>query len=463
MKTKIREKLCEKVFEKLCPTSSRRQTSNTADSKNQTKDTHEKGKIRFWGIFFILLGLAITFVSLLVELTNSQARPQRPMAAEKEASEQHSNTERELSKPVESKLATEGKPPAQPPNGESDRQPSVEHKPPLDKVFIEFFKHVGLAFFSIGVVSCLLEMRHWTEYFKQRLADVVVEHTYLEKLSDPQIQDLQLKTWKRLFKGPHIDREGSFLKHFENRIQDLIGSPYREGTIERMLIENCDDDDDIDSFRYTTTVTYRCRQVQGKLQQKVSWIPERGEFIKVNEIKFELEVKDHPALVSPIVVIPLQAKTWPADQLKAAQPRVTNGNRTYTFDSDLLLKHYSFPGLKGDAKVQATDTLGPPSCAEALTTAVDPDLTNNQFSVPLEKFKIIFTSQLPAKAKYQRRASLAGAWDMLRKASYWYVSIRVTLMCGTSCSALNLAMWTKETKATYLHSFVISGCCQAQA
>ena len=182
---------------------------------------------------------------------------------------------------------------------------------------------------SVSLLSYLasypmrLEVPHWTEYFKNRLGEVVIDHTYLDKMNAGQLQDLQLETWKRLFREAKIQREGSFLEYFENRIRSLIGGPYREGAVEQMIITYSTDPN---TYDYTTIITYKCRQVQRRLQKDVTWAPEIGEFLYVRRVKVELQLpSDSIIRQNPH----FKNQTWDPSQEADAQPAYHSDTRTY--------------------------------------------------------------------------------------------------------------------------------------
>ena len=293
----------------------------------------------------------------------------------------------------------------------------MDHEPPHVKVFMELFKHIGIAFLLIGGISCLLEIPHWQEYFKQRLADVVVEQKYLEKMDVKQIEDLQLRTWKRLFKGAEIDREGSFLGHFEEKLKTLIGSPYRENVNETMIIDYCGEDDDC--FIYTTLARYHCRQVRGELQEKVTWAPAPNELVEVEYVEITLAIPSSTTNPGPAI---------------QDQPDVTTDNRVYTFNHQRLLDSYRDPPERRHAAAPVKDESDPLARIRAWFRALserqggpDPeavqpdkpaskpqsdDEANINFSVPLAAFNEYDNLLVTVKAKCKIRKSGFIGWGM---------------------------------------------------
>jgi len=165
-------------------------------------------------------------------------------------------------------------------------------------------------------------------------------NTYLDKLSDQQIRDLQLKTWKRLFRGADIERKDSFLEYFEERIKKLIGEPYREAAVEQMIIT---DSGDPNCYDYTTIITYKCHQVQGKLQENVTWAPGPGEFLEVRRVQVELQL---PSGLNIRDDLRLERDHWDPTDTNAAQPVFHKETRTYDFPFDKLKKYYQDPNDK---------------------------------------------------------------------------------------------------------------------
>lgn len=144
---------------------------------------------------------------------------------------------------------------------------------------------VGIAIFSIGVVGVLLDFPEWRKYFQDRLADIVRDKAYLSTLSREELVVLQTATLEAFFGADNIDAEGSFLKYFQRRIHNLIGSPYREDSHDSVAVEL---DAENNCLVVTDTMTYICRAVGDQLQEYIDWSPEHDEFEEIEDLQVRL-------------------------------------------------------------------------------------------------------------------------------------------------------------------------------
>ena len=74
-------------------------------------------------------------------------------------------------------------------------------QPGWEKTLIELIGHLGIGAIILGVLSILLGLRHWTEYFKERLVDIVMEKSYMDRLTEPALLELQTDVLKSYFKN----------------------------------------------------------------------------------------------------------------------------------------------------------------------------------------------------------------------------------------------------------------------
>ena len=131
----------------------------------------------------------------------------------------------------------------------------------------KFLENLGVSLLILGIIGILLEFRDWKEYFRERLSEIIVKKDYLKKLDQGELVRLQTDTLKAFFKTDDIDREGSFLNFFHNKIQGYIGSPYRQNYYDSIVIEEYKEDDKY--WKVTEVSTYTCRQVGGTIQDSV--------------------------------------------------------------------------------------------------------------------------------------------------------------------------------------------------
>ncbi len=173
---------------------------------------------------------------------------------------------------------------------------------------------IAIALASVGIIGIILDFREWREYFQARLADIVVQRSYLKTLGKEALIALQVDTLKAFFGKEDIDREGSFLHHFQSRLHGLIGDPYRERVNDVMYISVATDRPDL--FAVDDCVTYTCRAVGGVIQPEVRWVPEQDEFESVQSWDVALRPPSDwrpPHTISDVWTLEGDAYRWSSD------------------------------------------------------------------------------------------------------------------------------------------------------
>lgn len=156
------------------------------------------------------------------------------------------------------------------------------------EILINLVLHLGIGAVVLGSLSILIDLDHWTEYFKQRLADIVSEKKYLENYSQEQLINLQTDVLKTYFKDDAIGGNDGFLKHYQNNIQEIIGTPFRLD-VENDIAIKYKEGSDKKEIIIREVISWRCKSNRGKIQETIKWIPEEGEFVKVDVISVKLE------------------------------------------------------------------------------------------------------------------------------------------------------------------------------
>lgn len=161
---------------------------------------------------------------------------------------------------------------------------------------ITAMRALGIAVFSVGLVGVLLDFPSWRRYFQDRLAEIVIERRYLRKLKPPELVALQTATLEAFFDTDEIEREGSFLHYFHERLHSLIGSPYREDSQD---IVNITLDTETNSLVVKDKISYTCREVAGRMQDFIRWEPEEGEFERIDALTLRLTAPTVGQGISP--------------------------------------------------------------------------------------------------------------------------------------------------------------------
>ena len=169
-------------------------------------------------------------------------------------------------------------------------------------IITEFFKEISIVLLVLGIFSLIIESQGWKDYFERALSRIVVKQAFLARLNRHQLIELQTNTLKAFFKDEELDREGSFLEYFTQRITQYVGEPYREGLRFIIKVDKIDVDQENGTiFKAYTRISYTCREAGGIIQDKVYW---------------EIEKKEIKEIIEPFVSLRLKYSGSGAEQFK---------------------------------------------------------------------------------------------------------------------------------------------------
>lgn len=147
------------------------------------------------------------------------------------------------------------------------------------KEFIEnaksFSQALGCAVILTGFFGVVLEWKSTRDYFGKRLSEIVLEDDYLKRLSKDRLRNLFLSIQRHIFDTEDVKKEGGFLDYFNRHLHGYIVQPYRENvSAEMSFTERSDENLDVKD-----KISYRCREMNGKIQEFVQVKPEKNEFL----------------------------------------------------------------------------------------------------------------------------------------------------------------------------------------
>lgn len=157
----------------------------------------------------------------------------------------------------------------------------------ITKTTINLISHLGIGGIVIGVLGILFDTRHWIDYFKERLKEIVIEKEYLDKYSLDELTSLQKDVLKAYFKDQNIGGTEGFLNYYQEHIQAIIGNPFRMNVIADFHIKYLDKSKD--KLVVDEVIIFQCKSNRGKIQKEIKYIPEKNEFEKVEIISVKLE------------------------------------------------------------------------------------------------------------------------------------------------------------------------------
>jgi hypothetical protein len=154
-------------------------------------------------------------------------------------------------------------------------------------LLLKLMEHMGLALISIGIVGIIVDFPDWQKYFQERVADTIIHRNYLNTLSKSQLIDLQTDTLKAFHGLDDIDRQGSLIEFFHTRINNHIGSPFRENVQAILSVVPTEDGT---GYVVDDIVSYTCRKTGDYIQGQVQWSAAQDEIDKLDEFKVQIRV-----------------------------------------------------------------------------------------------------------------------------------------------------------------------------
>lgn len=146
---------------------------------------------------------------------------------------------------------------------------------PLVENAKSFAQALGCAVIIAGIFGVVLDWKSTRDYFGKRLSEIVLEDDYLKRLSKDRLRNLFLSIQRHIFDTDDVKKEGGFLDYFNRHLHGYIVQPYRENvSAEMSFTENTDNHLDVKD-----KISYRCREMNGQIQEFVQVKPEKGEFL----------------------------------------------------------------------------------------------------------------------------------------------------------------------------------------
>lgn len=168
----------------------------------------------------------------------------------------------------------------------------------LNDLSIQFFSHFGIGSLAIGILSIMLDMNHWTNYFETRLSNIVMKKEYLKSLKKEDLALLEKDLLRVYFNDSEdVEIKESFLSYYQKNIQKFIGMPYRKNvvmhlTITEKKIKPVGRETELELFEISEIITYKCKKNGEHLQENICYIPEEFEHYSTDSFYVKLQHKD---------------------------------------------------------------------------------------------------------------------------------------------------------------------------
>jgi hypothetical protein len=165
----------------------------------------------------------------------------------------------------------------------------LENFPTVMTLGLQFGDHLGIAFLSIGIIGLLFEMPEWRERFHKEIEMAIDDVDHLKKLKLDELIKQQIIILKAVFNNQEIDKEGSFLNFYFTKIQQYIGSAYREETTGVTIIDYLPN---TQSFIVQETISYTCRTLGEHIQREVQWTTKKDEIDGIEDFRILVRVPE---------------------------------------------------------------------------------------------------------------------------------------------------------------------------
>ena len=119
----------------------------------------------------------------------------------------------------------------------------------------QILSSLGCSLFCLGIITCLIDLKDWKNYFADRVKDIVLEYSYLDCLDEHRLRELQTKVYQARFKGANLDLNNSFYGYYQKSIESLINEPFRDNVKQELIISIVDQD----TIKVIDKVSYVCR------------------------------------------------------------------------------------------------------------------------------------------------------------------------------------------------------------
>lgn len=155
------------------------------------------------------------------------------------------------------------------------------------EIIKNLLSHIGIGFLAIGIISTMLDMGHWAQYFEERLSKIVIDKKYLRSLDQNSLISLQTEVLKSYFKNDDIGGADGFLQYYQKNLQSIVGMPYRESV--NMFMQISEYSEKTECLLVNETLSYICKSNSGKIQNKVYYQPEPNEHFETLDFSVSLQ------------------------------------------------------------------------------------------------------------------------------------------------------------------------------
>lgn len=191
---------------------------------------------------------------------------------------------------------------------------SIDNKPgDIYFIYSSSLSSLGISIVLFSLISILMDMDSWKDYFIERLKSILMDHEYLKSLDEKTLKTVQTNVLKAQFKNNNIDNEGSFLEYFHKHLHKYISTPYRQDVHATLIMEK---DLISGNIKVKDKVTYKCRAISGIIQENIRWIPDEDEFVSVESLEIYIKIPENHKNCGKEILIANSNKKIKPEKLK---------------------------------------------------------------------------------------------------------------------------------------------------
>jgi hypothetical protein len=148
---------------------------------------------------------------------------------------------------------------------------------------LRFLDALGLFLFVMGLLTLVLDLKHWKEYFEHRLSDLVIGQDYLKELSPEALLKQQVKVFQIYYHDEKISDSG-FVGYCLNKIHRFVATPYRSDVHDYINISKAGQE----GYRVENNLNYVLRKAGGRIQERIGWQANSMEVRQMDSLTLDL-------------------------------------------------------------------------------------------------------------------------------------------------------------------------------
>jgi hypothetical protein len=150
--------------------------------------------------------------------------------------------------------------------------------------------HIGVGVFAIGGLGILLERKHWTDYFEERLKSIVSGPDFIADLTAEKLKEVELNVFNSLFRNNRDGAAAGVFEYYKTHLQPALNDPYRLNVNFSLKLVH---DATAKTFTISEELSWVCMSNGDSIQDLICWEYEKGEIERIHSSKISLRHRLH--------------------------------------------------------------------------------------------------------------------------------------------------------------------------